>query len=127
APASAHSLWGARRERRSENQFGRRADYHDVMKRLFKTVWLWLDDRVGISVLLKPMKHIAPHDAKWWYVFGTATMIAFIVQVATGVALAFSYVPSSSEAYDTLLFISNNAPFGRFLRGLHYFGASAMV
>ena len=86
------------------------------MKRLFKTVWLWLDDRIGISVLLAPMKHIAPQDAKWWYVFGTATLIAFVVQVASGVALAFSFIPSSSQAYETLVFITNNAPFGRFLR-----------
>lgn len=97
------------------------------MKRLFNTVWLWLDDRIGISLLLKPMKHIAPQDAKWWYVFGTATLISFMVQVATGVALAFSFVSSSSQAYDTLVFITNDAPFGRFLRGLHYYGASAMV
>src|SRR4029077_6072744 len=48
-------------------------------------------------------------------------------QVATGVALAFSYISSSSQAYETLLFITNNAPFGSFLRGLHYYGASAMV
>jgi ubiquinol-cytochrome c reductase cytochrome b subunit len=97
------------------------------MKKLFKTAWLWLDDRIGISVLLKPMKHIAPQDAKWWYVFGTATLTAFIVQVATGVALAFSFIPSSSQAYETLQFITNDAPFGNFLRALHYYGASAMV
>jgi ubiquinol-cytochrome c reductase cytochrome b subunit len=95
--------------------------------KLFKTIWLWLDDRIGISVLLKPARHLAPQDAKWWYVFGSATLVAFIVQVATGVVLAFSYVSSSSQAYETLLFITNDAPFGRFLRGLHYYGASAMV
>ena len=97
------------------------------MIKLFKTVWNWLDDRLGISVLLSPALHIAPQDAKWWYVFGSATLVAFMVQVASGVALAFSYISSSSQAYETLLFITNNAPFGRFLRGLHYYGASAMV
>ena len=97
------------------------------MIKLLKIVWQWLDDRLGISVLLSPMKHIAPQDSKWWYVFGSATLVAFIVQVASGVALAFSYISSSSQAYETLLFITNNAPFGRFLRGLHYYGASAMV
>ena len=86
------------------------------MTRLLKTVWQWLDDRIGISVLLSPMKHIAPEDAKWWYVFGSATLCAFIVQVASGVVLAFSYINSSSQAYETLLFITNNAPFGSFLR-----------
>src|SRR5690242_12450734 len=73
------------------------------------------------------MKHIAPQDSKWWYVFGSATLVAFVVQVASGVALAFSYIASSSQAYQTLLFITNDAPFGRVLRGLHYYGASAMV
>ena len=97
------------------------------MIKIFKTIWRWLDDRLGISVLISPALHIAPQDAKWWYVFGSATLCAFIVQVASGVALAFSYIPSSSQAYETLLFITNNAPFGRFLRGLHYYGASAMV
>jgi ubiquinol-cytochrome c reductase cytochrome b subunit len=99
-----------------------------MLKRLLLQTLGWIDDRLGISALLEPVaKHPVPRGSGWWYVFGSATLLAFIVQVMSGVTLAFSYIASSSEAYDTLLFITNDAPFGRFLRGLHYFGASAMV
>ncbi len=99
-----------------------------MLKGLLSKTWSVLDDRLGISAVVGPiMKHPVPRGARWWYVFGSATLFAFIVQIASGVTLAFSYIASSSQAYDTLLFITNEAPLGRFLRGLHYYGASAMV
>ena len=99
-----------------------------MKKRLLKTALATVDDRVGISSLLRPiLRHPVPRGARWWYVFGSATMFAFIIQVLSGVTLAFSYIASSSQAYETLIFITNDAPFGRVLRGLHYYGASAMV
>jgi ubiquinol-cytochrome c reductase cytochrome b subunit len=99
-----------------------------MIKRLLKTTWETIDDRIGISSLVGPiLKHPVPRGARWWYVFGSATLFAFVIQVLSGVTLAFSYIASSSQAYETLLFITNNAPFGRVLRGLHYYGASAMV
>jgi ubiquinol-cytochrome c reductase cytochrome b subunit len=99
-----------------------------MLPRSLRKLWDWIDDRTGASAVLGPMaKHLVPRDAKWWYVFGSATMLAFIVQVASGVVLAFAYIPSSSQAYETLQFITNEASFGAFMRGLHYYGASAMV
>src|SRR3954451_3395816 len=93
-----------------------------------RKVWEWLDDRVGFTETFGPMvTHPVPRDARWWYVFGSATLFAFIIQVISGVALAFSYIPSASQAYETLQFITHQAEFGRFIRGLHYYGASAMV
>jgi ubiquinol-cytochrome c reductase cytochrome b subunit len=99
-----------------------------MLKQIFKSAWHWIDDRTGISETLGPIaKHLAPRDAGWWYVFGSATMCAFMIQVFSGVALAVAYIPSTNDAYATLQFITNDAPFGNFLRGLHYYGASAMV
>jgi ubiquinol-cytochrome c reductase cytochrome b subunit len=99
-----------------------------MLRKVFKAAALWVDDRLGLSEMLGPMlRHLVPPDARWWYVFGSATMCAFMIQVVSGVALAFGYIPSATDAYPTLQFITHDAPFGHFLRGLHYFGASAMV
>lgn len=99
-----------------------------MVKRFVISIWNWFEDRTGLAAALGPMaRHLAPHDARWWYVFGSATMCAFMIQVVSGIALAFAYIPSTNDAYATLQFISDTAPFGRFLRGLHYYGASAMI
>lgn len=98
------------------------------MVRRIKQLWAWVDDRVGVTETFGPLvTHAVARDARWWYVFGSATLFAFIIQVVSGVALAFSYIPSTSQAYDTLQFITHQATLGRFMRALHYYGASAMV
>lgn len=98
------------------------------MKRLLGRCYRWIDERVGITDTIVPIiTHVVPRDAKWWYVFGSAAFCAFMMQVVTGVALAFSYVPSGGEAFASLTYITDHAFFGRLLRGMHYWGASAMV
>jgi ubiquinol-cytochrome c reductase cytochrome b subunit len=93
-----------------------------------RRAFLAADDRLGLSpVVGRLLKHPVPPGTGWLYVFGSATLLAFVIQVVTGIALAMAYVPSSGQAYDSLQFISREAPFGHLLRGIHFFGASAMV
>lgn len=98
------------------------------MKRRLKLLWQWIDDRTGISETIGPLaKHLVPPGSKWSYVFGSATLFTFILQVVTGVALSLLYQPTSETAYESLNYISTQVPLGSILRGIHYFGASAMI
>jgi ubiquinol-cytochrome c reductase cytochrome b subunit len=96
---------------------------------MLRRAWQWFDDLTGTSALLHPILfHLVPKARKsaWLYVFGSATLFVFLVQVVTGVALSSAYVASAGQAYETLKFISGSR-FGSIVRGIHYFGASAMV
>ncbi len=97
--------------------------------KLLRRLLRWLDETTGFTATVWPVvTHPVPRmpRAGWLYVFGSATLLTFVIQVITGTALATAYVTSSGDAYDSLRFITGE-PMGRVVRGLHYFGASAMI
>ncbi len=95
---------------------------------LLKSLIDAFEKRTGLIKLMTDMaEHPVPPDTGWWYVFGSATLVAFMIQVVTGIALATTYISSTGDAYASLQFITHQALFGNLLRGMHYFGASAMV
>jgi ubiquinol-cytochrome c reductase cytochrome b subunit len=77
------------------------------------------------------MRHPVPRGIAgpmgWWYVLGSASMTMLMIQILTGVGLAFVYVPSADRAYDSLLALNYDQPLGWFLRALHYYAGSGMV
>ncbi len=93
-----------------------------------RSVLRWLEDRTGVGQAIgKLARHPVPPRTGWMYVFGSATLVVFIVQIVTGVALAALYVPSAGHAYDSLRYIQDRATLGWLVRGMHYVGASLMV
>jgi ubiquinol-cytochrome c reductase cytochrome b subunit len=96
--------------------------------KIVESVIDWLEERTGLKQPIIDMAtHLVPPGSTWAYVFGTAIMTSFIVQLITGVALSTLYVPSAGQAFESIQYITNQAPFGSLLRGMHFFGASAMI
>lgn len=94
-----------------------------------RDIALWFDDRLQVSKVWNATAghHIPKSSASWFYVFGSATMICFMIQVLTGICLALIYQPSAEEAYSSLLYLNYEQPLGWLLRGMHYWGSNFMV
>jgi quinol-cytochrome oxidoreductase complex cytochrome b subunit len=88
----------------------------------------WLDERIEIRKLWSVITdRPIPGGASWFYVLGSALAFIFVLQVVTGIFLTFYYAPTPDHAYASVKYIQDEAPFGSFVRGMHYWGASFMM
>jgi ubiquinol-cytochrome c reductase cytochrome b subunit len=96
---------------------------------MLRKIALWIDDRLHVSKLYASTAgHSVPKNAEsWFYVFGSGTLLCFIIQVVTGTCLAFVYTPSATEAYTSLEYLNYQQSLGWLLRGIHNWGSNFMV
>jgi ubiquinol-cytochrome c reductase cytochrome b subunit len=88
----------------------------------------WLDQRTGLPTQITTfLTEDVPGGASYWYVFGSATLFAMILQYVTGIFLTFYYAPSSATAWESTKYIYDHVPLGWFVLSLHYWGATAMI
>ena len=87
----------------------------------------WLDERLGWRGVWETIFLRKVPKVNWLYTLGSATLFVAITQIVTGVLLTIYYVPTPDEAHASVQFITNQVPAGWLIRGLHHFGASAMV
>ncbi len=97
--------------------------------RLIETIGKWLDARLQIGETIRETaEHSVPRDtASWFYVFGSAALVVFMLQIATGIMLALIYVPSAGQAWNSLQILNHSITLGWFIRGLHGWGSDFMV
>jgi ubiquinol-cytochrome c reductase cytochrome b subunit len=99
------------------------------MRRLIDRIGGWFEQRLKIGVAIRDAAtHPVPRkSASWFYVFGSAALTVFILQVFTGIMLALIYVPSAGEAWNSLQFLNHGVPLGWFLRAVHGWGSNFMI
>ncbi|MFN3705649.1 MAG: cytochrome b [Thermoflexales bacterium] len=93
----------------------------------------------------KPNPRVKPHTEGFWFHIrpsfyheavttlyptfrlGFLSAVFFMFEIITGIFLMIFYTPSPTSAYQNMLDILTNVPFGKFVRDLHRLGAEAMV
>jgi len=94
-----------------------------------KQAYGWFERRLQLEGPIKDAAlHPVPRNtASWWYVFGSAAFTLLLFQIVTGILLAFVYVPSAGEAWNSLNVLNHQVPLGWYLRALHGWGSNFMV
>lgn len=91
-------------------------------------LYAWLNERLDLrSIRLALLDRAVPDRLTWWHTLGSATLTVFLIQVITGVVLGTFYSPSPDHAYSSVEYIQREVASGGLLRGIHHWGASAMV
>lgn len=87
----------------------------------------WLDERLGWRRIWEAIFLRKVPKTNWAFTLGSAALFLAVNQIVTGILLTIYYVPTPDHAYDSVQYITGQVPAGWLIRGLHHWGASAMV
>jgi len=90
----------------------------------------WIKERIPVSQeSLRALTNepVPNHLKHWWFCLGGTPAYLFIVQIVTGILLAFYYEASAAKAYESVRYITEEAAFGWFIRSVHKWGATLMI
>jgi quinol-cytochrome oxidoreductase complex cytochrome b subunit len=62
-----------------------------------------------------------------FYAIGPIFYLVWFIVMLSGLLLIIWYVPTKSAAFDSILTIQHHIPFGNIVRGMHKYGADAMI
>jgi ubiquinol-cytochrome c reductase cytochrome b subunit len=89
----------------------------------------WIEIRIGLEELTN--KHLrayrTPKGANFLNTLGFVALIAFIVQVITGIMLLLYYVPHPDYAFQSVQTITNDIPYGWLFRLIHNIGSNILI
>ncbi|HWH14347.1 MAG TPA: cytochrome b N-terminal domain-containing protein [Miltoncostaeaceae bacterium] len=88
----------------------------------------YVEDRTGARTGLRwfLFRNI-PAETSWFQTLGFAAMAVFGLQAITGIFLAMYYKPEATTAYDSIRHITEEVTWGWLVRGMHKWGATAMI
>jgi quinol-cytochrome oxidoreductase complex cytochrome b subunit len=90
----------------------------------------WFQERLpvsGVQIAELTNEPVPNHLKRWWWCLGGTPAYLFVVQIVTGILLAFYYQAAPETAYESVERITNEVHYGWYLRGVHKWGATLMI
>ncbi len=90
----------------------------------------WIRERLPISgkELAELTNEPVPnHMKRWWFALGGTPAYLFVIQIVTGILLAFYYEASPQTAWGSVKYITDEAAFGWYFRSVHKWAATLMI
>ena len=90
----------------------------------------WFQERIPVSqVQLAELTNepVPSHLRHWWFCLGGTPAYLFVVQIVTGILLAFYYQASPETAWESVRYITQDVRYGWYFRSLHKWAATLMI
>ena len=89
----------------------------------------WFEERYQLKEVIEKnvTKKLIPRGLSWLVCMGGLSLVAFMIQVGTGIFLVFYYVPSASEAFNSVQYIRHALPYGWLIQKVHAVAPHFMI
>jgi quinol-cytochrome oxidoreductase complex cytochrome b subunit len=72
-------------------------------------------------------RKLIPKGMSWFGCMGGLSLLAFMIQLGTGIFLMFYFIPSTLEALASIQHVSHSVPYGWLIQRIHSVGPHIMV
>ena len=92
-----------------------------MWKNIKNSTKVWFEERYQLEDVIEKnlTKKLIPKRISLFRCMGGLALIAFLIQVGTGIFLVFYYVPSAGEASNSVQYIRHALPYGWLIQKVH--------
>ena len=97
---------------------------------MMRAIRSWFEERLPISqaeLAELTNEPVPSHLKHWWFCLGGTPAYLFVVQIITGILLAFYYQPAPATAYESVRHITEEVTYGWYFRSVHKWAATLMI
>jgi len=86
----------------------------------------WLNKRLPVDQFMADQLtgYYAPKNFNVWYFFGSLALLAFVMQIVTGIFVTMHFKPGEASAWDSVQYMVREVPYMWLIQPMHAVGAS---